>query len=89
MGISLDDYFVNRENTPRDEKGDYDYEHLHSLNLPLLNEQLTALFRGDEVELPRYDFQTGQSMMSGRKLRLHDDEILVVEGIHALNPELT
>jgi uridine kinase len=89
VGISLDDYFVNRENTPRDEKGDYDYEHLHSLNLPLLNEQLTALFRGDEVELPRYDFQTGQSMMSGRKLRLHDDEILVVEGIHALNPELT
>ena len=89
IGISLDDYFVNRENTPRDEKGDYDYEHLHSLNLPLLNEQLSALFRGDEIELPSYNFQTGRSTMSGRKLKLHQDEILVVEGIHALNPELT
>jgi uridine kinase len=89
VGISLDDYFVDRENTPRDEKGDYDYEHLHSLNLELLNDQLNALFRGEEVELPRYDFPTGRSMKSGRKLRLHDDEVLVVEGIHALNPELT
>ncbi len=88
IGISLDDYFVNREHTPRDEKGDYDFEHLHALNLPLLNEQMNALFRGEEIELPRYNFQKGQSEMSGRKLRLHDDEILVVEGIHALNPEL-
>ena len=86
--ISLDDYFVNREHTPRDEKGDYDYEHLHALNLPLLNDQMNALFRGEEVELPRYNFQSGQTEMSGRKLRLHDDEVLVVEGIHALNPEL-
>ncbi|MBQ8462804.1 MAG: nucleoside kinase [Prevotella sp.] len=89
IGISLDDYFVDREQTPRDASGDYDFEHLHALNLPLLNEQMNALFRGEEVELPRYDFPTGKSMMSGRKLRLHDDEILVVEGIHALNPELT
>lgn len=87
--ISLDDYFVDREYTPRDESGDYDYEHLHSLNLPLLNEQLNALFAGEEVQLPRYDFHTGKSTMDGRKLTLHDDEILVVEGIHALNPELT
>jgi len=87
--ISLDDYFVDRENTPRDASGDYDFEHLHALNLPLLNEQINALFRGEEVELPRYDFPTGKSQMSGRKLRLHDDEVLVVEGIHALNPELT
>ena len=74
VGISLDDYFLDRDKTPRDEKGDYDFENLHALNLPLLNEQLSALFRGEEVELPRYDFPTGTSQ---------------VEGIHALNPELT
>ena len=89
IGISLDDYFLDRDKTPLDEKGDYDFEHLHALNLPLLNEHLTALFRGDEVELPRYDFPTGTSQKSGRKLRLQNNEILVVEGIHALNPELT
>ena len=89
VNISLDDYFVDRKNTPRDEKGDYDYEHLHALNLPLFNEQLAALFCGEEVELPRYDFQTGTSGRSGKKLRLGENEILVVEGIHALNPELT
>jgi len=89
IGISLDDYFLDRDKTPLDEKGDYDFEHLHALNLPLLNEQLTALFRGEEVELPRYDFPTGTSQMSGKKLRLGEKEILVVEGIHALNPELT
>ena len=89
LNISLDDYFVDREQTPRDDKGDYDYEHLHALNLELFNQQLNALFAGEEVELPRYDFPTGRSTMSGKKLRLHDDEVLVVEGIHALNPELT
>ena len=89
INISLDDYFVNRDQTPRDEKGDYDFEHLHALNLPLLNEQLSALFRGEEIELPRYDFPTGTSQMSGKRLRLGENEILVVEGIHALNPELT
>ena len=86
--ISLDDYFLDRELTPRDESGDYDFENLHALNLPLLNEQINALFQGEEVELPRYDFPSGKSVKSGRRLRLHDDEILVVEGIHALNPEL-
>lgn len=87
--ISLDDYFVDRELTPKDEKGDYDFEHLHALNLDLLNEQLNALFRGEEVELPKYNFQSGRSERSGRKLRLQGNEVLVVEGIHALNPELT
>ena len=87
--ISLDDYFVDREKTPLDEKGDYDFESIYALNLPLLNEQLNALFKGEEVELPRYDFPTGRSVKSGKRLRLHDDEILVAEGIHALNPELT
>ena len=89
VGISLDDYFLDRDKTPLDEKGDYDFENLHALNLPLLNEQLTALFRGEEVELPRYDFPTGTSQKSGKRLRLKDNEVLVVEGIHALNPELT
>ena len=89
VGISLDDYFVSRDQTPRDEKGDYDYEHLHALNIPLLNEQMNALLRGEEVELPRYDFQTGISKPSGRRLKLKGNEVLVVEGIHALNPELT
>jgi len=88
IGISLDDYFVNREQTPRDERGDYDFEHLHALNLQLLNEQMNALFKGEEVELPRYNFQQGKSEWSGRRLQLHEDEVLVVEGIHALNPEL-
>ena len=86
--ISLDDYFLDRELTPRDETGDYDFENLHALNLPLLHEQINALFRGEEVELPRYDFPTGKSMKSGRRMQLHEGEILVVEGIHALNPEL-
>ena len=88
IGISLDDYFLDRELTPRDLNGDYDFENLHALNLPLLNEQMNALFRGEEVELPRYDFPTGKSVKSGKKLKLNDDDILVVEGIHALNPEL-
>lgn len=87
--ISLDDYFVDREKSPRDEHGEYDFESIYALNLELLNEQFNALFRGEEVELPRYDFPTGKSMMSGKKLRLRENEILVVEGIHALNPELT
>ena len=89
VGISLDDYFLNREETPRDESGDYDFEDLHALNIPLLNEQLNALFRGDEVELPRYNFQKGKSEWSGKRLKLKGNEVLVVEGIHALNPELT
>ena len=87
--ISLDDYFVDRELTPRDESGEYDYESLYSLNIPLLNSQLRSLFAGEEVELPRYNFQAGKSEKSGRRLRLDDDSLLVVEGIHALNPELT
>ena len=89
IGISLDDYFLDRDQTPRDEDGDFDFEHLHALNIPLLNEQMNALFRGEEVELPRYNFQTGESEMSGKKLQLQGNEVLVVEGIHALNPELT
>lgn len=87
--ISLDDYFLDREQTPKDENGDYDFEHLHALNIPLLNEQLNALLKGEEVELPRYDFQSGTNKPSGKRLQLKGNEVLVVEGIHALNPELT
>jgi uridine kinase len=89
IGISLDDYFLDRDQTPRDETGDYDFEHLHALNIPLLNEQMNALFRGEEVELPRYNFQTGRSEMSGKRLKLKGNEVIILEGIHALNPELT
>ncbi|MBP3512236.1 MAG: nucleoside kinase [Prevotella sp.] len=89
IGISLDDYFVDRDKTPRDESGDYDFESLYALDIPLLNSQMNALFAGEEVELPRYNFQTGRSEKSGRRLRLKGNEVLVVEGIHALNPELT
>ncbi len=87
--ISLDDYFVNRELTPKDEHGEFDYESLYALNIPLLNKQLKDLFAGEEVELPRYNFQSGRSEKSGRRLRLLPENVLVVEGIHALNPELT
>lgn len=89
LQISLDDYFVDRELSPRDEKGDYDFESIHALNLKLINEQFNALFHGEEVELPRYDFPTGKSVKSGNKLKMEDNNVLVVEGIHALNPELT
>ena len=87
--ISLDDYFVNRELTPKDEKGELDYESIYALDIPLINEQFQALFRGEEVELPKYNFQTGKSEKGGRRLQLADNNVLVVEGIHALNPQLT
>ena len=87
--ISLDDYFVNRVDTPKDENGELDYESIYALNIPLINEQFNALFRGEEVELPKYNFQTGKSEKSGEKLHLGENNILLVEGIHALNPLLT
>ena len=87
--ISLDDYFVNRTETPKDENGELDYESIYALNIPLINEQFNALFRGEEVELPKYNFQTGMSEKSGKKMHLGENNILLVEGIHALNPALT
>lgn len=89
LQISLDDYFVDREHTPKDDKGEYDYESIYALNLKLINDQFNALFRGEEIELPKYNFQTGRSEKSGQKLRMQPNNVLVVEGIHALNPELT
>lgn len=89
LQISLDDYFVDRDKTPKDENGEFDFESIYALNLDLLNEQFNALFRGEEVELPKYDFPSGKSVKSGKKLKLEPNNVLVVEGIHALNPELT
>lgn len=89
LQISLDDYFIDRQHTPKDENGELDYESIYALNLPLINQQFNALFLGEEIELPKYNFQRGTSEPSGRKLHMEKDNILVVEGIHALNPELT
>ena len=89
LQISLDDYFVDRERTPKDEKGEFDYESIYALDLQKINDQFNALFRGEEVELPKYDFQSGKSKKSGNRLKMNGNNVLVVEGIHALNPELT
>ena len=89
LQISLDDYFVDRDKTPKDDNGEYDFESIYALDLDLLNEQFNALFRGEEVELPKYDFPSGKSVKSGKKLKMEPNNVLVVEGIHALNPELT
>ena len=87
--ISLDNYFVDREHTPRDEKGDYDYESLHALDLEQFNKDLNALIAGKEVKMPTYNFQTGEREYRGDTLQLGDNNILLMEGIHGLNPELT
>ena len=87
--ISLDHYFVNREDTPLDENGKHDFESLYALDLPFFEKQLKALLAGEEVELPRFNFTTGKREMSGKKLRVDEHMILILEGIHALNPALT
>lgn len=87
--ISLDDYFIDRDRTPVDENGEYDFECIDALNIELLNEHMNALFRGEEVELPRYNFKEGRSEKSGHRLQLKGNEVLIFEGIHALNPALT
>lgn len=87
--ISLDDYFVNRNDTPLDENGKHDFESLYAVDLPFFEEQLTTLLNGGEVEPPRYNFTTGKREMTGKKLRIDEHMILIIEGIHALNPALT
>ena len=89
LTISMDDYFVNRVNTPLDENGEYDYECLGALDVPYFNKQLTQLLNGETVELPRYDFVTGERVPSGRHLAMEKNNVLIIEGIHALNPDLT
>ncbi len=87
--ISLDDYFVNREVTPRDIDGDYDYESLYALDLETFNRDLNALIAGEEVNLPTYNFELGHRVYKGKKLKLNSNSVLLIEGIHGLNPELT
>lgn len=87
--ISMDDYFVDREKTPLDENGDYDFESVYAMNIPLFTEQMNALIKGETVELPRYNFQTGKSEMSGNVVHPTPQTIFILEGIHALNPALT
>ena len=87
--ISLDDYFVNREETPLGIDGKHDFESFYALDLPFFEEQLKELLEGKEVELPRFNFVTGKREWSGKKLRIDDHMVLILEGIHALNPALT
>lgn len=87
--ISVDNYFVERENNPKDENGNYDFECIEAIDVELLNSQLKDLLEGKEVDLPTFDFTTGHKNYFGNKLRLQEDEILIIEGIHCLNDELT
>ncbi|MDD2245897.1 MAG: nucleoside kinase [Proteiniphilum sp.] len=89
VGISLDDYFVDRDKTPLDENGEKDYESLYALDLELFEEHMLALMRGEEVELPFYNFVTGKREFRKNYLKMDENSLLIVEGIHGLNPELT
>jgi uridine kinase len=87
--ISVDDFFVERDDTPRDEHGEFDFEALHAIDLPLFNSTLNRLLAGETVEIPTFDFAKGAKVWNGKTLKLRENSILVVEGIHCLNPELT
>lgn len=87
--LSLDDYFLGRDRTPKLPNGEYDFESIDALDIPMLNDHLTRLFRGEEVQIPTFDFKRGEPFFSGKTLKLGPRSILVVEGIHALNPKLT
>ena len=87
--ISLDNYFVDRVLSPRDEKGDYDFEHIEAVNLELFNSHMEQLLAGEEIELPFYDFTIGRNVPSGKRLKLQDEMVLVLEGNHALNPRMS
>ncbi|MBP3774504.1 MAG: nucleoside kinase [Bacteroidaceae bacterium] len=89
VAIAMDDYFVDRDKTPRDESGDYDFESLYALDIARLQSDLNALMNGEEVELPKYDFTTGKSVSSHNRLKIDEHTVIVMEGIHGLNPELT
>lgn len=87
--IELDNYFVDRDKTPKDENGDFDFESLYAMDLEFLNSQLNQLLAGEEVEIPKYNFKTGSRTFEGNRIRLEENDILILEGIHALNPEMT
>lgn len=87
--LSIDNYFVNREHTPRDENGDYDFEAVEAIDIELFNQQLLALTNGEEVEIPKFNFKKGERYYDGEKLRMHEGDVLVIEGTHGLTPEVT
>ncbi len=89
VSISLDDYFVDREKTPLDETGEFDFESLHAIDLDLFNQHLSALLKGEEVIIPTFNFKTGKREYNGHRLQVDHDQPLILEGIHALNDELT
>ena len=82
VGLSLDDYFLNREDTPKDESGEYDFESLYALDLPYFNKDLQSLLAGKEIDVPSFDFELGRRVFKGKKLQMKDNAILVIEGIH-------
>ena len=86
--LSMDNYFVNREDTPKDENGDWDFEHIEALDLPYFRQQVADLLEGKEIELPSFNFETGKREFKGDKLQLKDDTVVILEGLHALNPQL-
>lgn len=87
--ISVDNYFVEREDTPKDEKGEYDFEHIEAIDLKLFNEHLTKLLKGEEIPVPTFNFKTGHKEYHGETMKIKDNEVLVIEGIHCLNDKLT
>ncbi|MBI9063010.1 MAG: nucleoside kinase [Marinilabiliaceae bacterium] len=89
LNLSLDNYFVDREDTPLDENGEYDFEALDALDIELFNQNMLDLFAGKEVEIPKFSFETGKRYFAGETLKMEEDNILIVEGIHGLNPQLT
>ena len=89
LNLSLDNYFVDRERTPRDENGQYDFEALEALDIKLFNQHLRQLLAGEEINLPKFNFETGKRMFNGDSLKMRKDNILIIEGIHGLNPKLT
>lgn len=86
VNLSLDNYFVDRENTPRDEKGEYDFETIDALDIDTFNDNILQLLQGNEVEIPKFSFETGQRFYDGEKLRISKNNVIIVEGIHGLNP---
>lgn len=87
--LSTDNYFVNRVDTPRDEKGDYDFETIEAVDTTFFNQQMNALLRGEEIELPRYDFPSGERKFDGKRLKIGKEDVIILEGNHALNPILS
>jgi uridine kinase len=89
VALSMDNYFLNREFTPKDDEGNFDFEDIHALDLPLFNHHLQELLQGREVQIPKFDFSNGRRREEGSPLRINEDQIIIVEGIHGLNDELT